>query len=174
MKDNFLKKIEKTLDTAGFSCKSHGQTAETPYDYLSIRLSADAYGRSRDLSIMYEEVDLTMPIPGKQENKEYFVKMFTIFPFDIRPENAWEVLRMINYCNRTLPTPGIFLDEGTNKVFFRYLFSSFNKEIKDDTLISLIHMIELCMDSCSDLIEEVAYGSTMQEVVDRYLAAASK
>lgn len=166
MSNQFLKQVEGIIDQAGYSVVYHDQTQNTPFEYLSVTLPFDTKKRAREIIIKTEEVDFTIPIEGKSENRETLIQMISYLPFDVSEESTWEVLRMVNFFNSALATPGFFLDEGRSRVCFRNSFFTSDCKIKDDTLLSLVKLVQTWIDAASDAIEQTASGRSMAEVVN--------
>ncbi len=165
MKNTMLQKIEKILESSGYMIMKSDETEASSLQYLSVLLPPDEKDRSRYLTVKTEEQSLSTPLESENKHTETFVQLLSVLPFKISEGSAWEVLRATNFFNSALPTPGFILDEGAGQVFFRYTFLKPDEELQQATILSLIGMILLWIDSASPTIEETGSGKPMVDVI---------
>lgn len=169
MKDKQLERIEKILQEAGYITNWINEEQPGPSQYLLMNLPEDDQGRERKLIIKNEEAAVSMPIEGALEHHESFIHFTCFLPFTIEEASLWEVLRSVNFFNRAIPTPGFILDENLRQVFFRYTFLKPGEEIKKDTLLSLIGMTVLWLDTATPTLEKTGHGQAMTDVIKERL-----
>lgn len=174
MKDSKLERIEKILNQSGYITSWINEEAPGDAQYLVMNLPQDDLGRDRTLLIKNEEAAISMPIEGAEEHTESFIHFTSFLPFTVEENSIWEVLRSLNFFNKAIPTPGFILDENLRQVFFRYTFLQPGQEIKKDTLLSLIGMTVLWLDSACPTIEETAKGKTMVNAVQERIELLQK
>ncbi len=171
MRNPMLEKIASVLEQAGYPLIWSDASDDGGPENLRVTLPSDEKGRSGVLIIKTEEELISMPLEDGNEYKESFVQMLTYLPFKVADGSVWEVLRVINFFNSALPTPGFVLDEGLRQVFFRYIFLRPGEEIGKDSILALVGMIVLWLDAASDSIEETASGTPMIDVIQERIEA---
>ncbi len=167
-----LEDFEKLLDQQGFFSLRHPASESVPFPHLTVKLEKDEKDRERLLYIKMEEDVLSLPLgPNQPDNTESFVQIYTILPFDVPRESIWEVLRILNFFNKSLPTPCFLLDEDGGKVYCRYSFVKPGTVISAETLFSLLGMMSLWIDTFSESIEQTALGTPMANVIENKVKA---
>lgn len=169
MKDKHLETIETILKEAGYITSWMNEDAAGPSQYLLMNLPDDEQGRARKLIIKNEEAAISMPIEGAKEHHESFIHFTCFLPFTVEEGSLWEVLRAVNFFNRAIPTPGFILDENLHQVLFRYTFLKPGEAIQKDTLLSLLGMTLLWIDTATTTLEKTGAGQAMTEVIKERL-----
>lgn len=167
MSRSVLEEFEKFLTHYGYLSILHDSKDPTAIPTLVITIPKDQKDRERFIQVRIEEAALTTPLDLKGKvNSESLVQFHSILPFTVPQDNMWEVLRILNFINKTLATPCFVLEDRLGKIICRYSFLKPERQMSSETFISLLSMVHLWLDAFSESIEEVANGKSMTEVIE--------
>lgn len=165
-----LTSIQAFLEKQEMNCSFSPKTDTIPFDQLILPLGIDK--KSRDLVLLVQifnedlsQVHSVLNLP--QEKSEYnVIQVIFTLPFQIQPEYAGEVARLIVGLNKSLEFPGFELSEVDRLIYFRSTY--FATDVVDELiLLTLIMNAMTQVELFSDTFESVAEGKqTLQDVIN--------
>jgi hypothetical protein len=177
MSKTTLQKLERLFHQEGLDCALTPSADEAP-ERLFIFLGLDGMNRQRIVEITAQDQNLLREIQG--EGVGLFSGAIKIqfeadFPFRAQDDTAHEVRSLLSFLNRMMELPGLELDEIENRIYYRYVFLSYQNEDNLRLSLGILGAILVMLDLYTGVVEPVADGrKAFDELLEDVLTATGK
>lgn len=167
-----LKSIKDFLEKQEMKSSILPASKELPLDMLYVDLGLDEKDRNLILNIKIISEDFSESKGlfelSKSENAYNIIHLVAGLPFQIKPEYAGEVARLVLALNKSISLPGFEMTEIDHVVYFRNAIMA-GSEL--DELIFMTHISNIIthINIFSDIIEDVGEGrKSLLDLVNPY------
>ncbi|MBA3604139.1 MAG: hypothetical protein H0W50_11000 [Parachlamydiaceae bacterium] len=166
-----LDTIKTFLEALDYTSVIIPKSNDIPKDQLLIKLDPDFKSRERFLLIRTASQDLCAndallgiqsPVQKYQE-----LQFIVTLPFYILDGQIPDLARLILLINKGMEIPGFELSEVDKMIFYRHAFVVSEDHLDERILLSLVGMIEVLLETFSEMLESVAIGTkSLQQIVE--------
>ena len=172
-----LQTLEKIFHAEGLDCALTPSTDEVP-ERLLVYLGLDGMNRQRVIEVTAQDQDLLREVQG--EGGGLFsgaakIQFEVDFPFPAQDDTTHEVRSLLSFLNRMMELPGLEIDEVENRIYYRYVFLSYQTEDNLKLSLGILGTILVMLDLYTGVIEPVAEGrKSFDELLEDVLKATEK
>jgi hypothetical protein len=168
---------EEGMDSAVFDADS-----QVPQGRLVVYLGRDQLERERILEITATEQMMPANVKASGTNEVetgfYRLEIRSRVPIETNFRAAADMASSLNFLNGMLELPGLFYDEVTNHVFYRYVQVMAGSEFNKTLLLAIVGMHRMVLDVFTDLLAKIGSGEMtyfeLLEQIVKYTAPSLK
>ena len=166
-----LDNIKSFLEKLNYNSVIIPKSNEFPIDQLLVKLNQDYRNREQFLLIRTVEqdlckndalLDIQSPTQKYQE-----LQLVVNLPFFALETQIPDTARLILLLNKGMEISGFELSEVDKMIFYRHAFVVAEDQLDERIIVSLVGMIEMLLETFSEILEIVASGTqSLQDVVE--------
>lgn len=152
---------QKIAESYGFLTEFNKEREE-----LLIKLPGE---KNQILHLRIDEEVFGFPLSSEKASLESFIHIYTLLEVPFNSNSVSDLSRLMNFINKSLEAPGFVLDEINSRVLYKTVFFKPNEKINENTFMCLLGLISLYIDTFTPLIERIAIGESLDEVLESEL-----
>lgn len=125
--------------------------------------------KSQILHLRIEEEVFGFPLSNEKTSLESFIHISTLLEIPFNSNSLPDLARLMNFINKSLEAPGFVLDEINTRILYKTVFFKPNEKINENTFMCLLGLISLYIDTFTPLIERIATGESLEDLLESEL-----